>query len=450
MKLRKYQVDAVNEGVLCLKKNYFFLYPSIIVLPHKAGKYIIISEILNKINDRVIILQPSEKSLEQNYAKFISTGDNADILSESTKEGEFGNVIFATYISLVLARDEVRKLGIVKFIIDECDKFSVPETIIGLMQSLHAEHVLGFTATPFRLQTNIGLNGEWYSKFVMLTNKSKHMDFFRRIAHVVQIQELVSLGYWAKIEYDCVKLDTSDLEWDDFKSEYSRDSVETFFTNQHMDDIILSKIKEYSDRRAIMVVVPTTEISEALSKKVPNSASLNNILKNDDRDNIINSFKKGDIKVIFLKNVDFVEFDYPELDCLIYATPTASLPKWYEFLSIGLNTHINKKDFVVVDLVDCLERFGKIEDLTYRDNSGYRWETYGSGDRLLSSTSISNIFQKEILQYTMPFGKYKGCSLDALPEYYITWLLDNVNWNDTNRHLRYELNKLNYERAQRT
>ena len=211
MKLREYQVDAVDKGVICLKKNYFFLYPSIIVLPRKAGKYIIISEILNKINDRVLILQPSEQLLKQNYDKFISIGGSADILSESTKEGEFGNVVFATFLSLIRARDEVKKLGIVKFIIDECDKFLVPEAIIRLMQLLHAEHVLGFTATPFRLQTNIGLNGELYSKYVMLTNKSKHMNFFRSIAHVVQIQELVSLEYWAKIKYDCVKMDSSSI-----------------------------------------------------------------------------------------------------------------------------------------------------------------------------------------------------------------------------------------------
>lgn len=448
MKLREYQIEPVDAGVLFFKQLYQHRNPSIIVAPTGAGKSIIIAEIVDRIKDKVIVLQPSKELLKQNYDKFINLGGKADIFSASMKEKELGSITYATIGSIVKAIDRVKKLGINKVIIDECDRF--PRESSGMLRTfiegIHAKHVLGLTATPLKLQTNTALDGTSYSKLVMLTNRSKKGNFFKSIIHVIQIQELVSLGYWAKIKYDSVKFDTSDLEWNSSKSDYSESSINTSFTNQHIDETILSKVKEYSNRRAILVAVPTVENAEALSKRVPNSAALHSYLKNNERDSIISNFKQGNIKVIFQVNILSIGFDYPQLDCLICARPTASLSWWYQFVGRGTRIHPDKKDVVVVDLVGSLERFGRVEDLVYRKDSNGRWELYGEEDKLLTSVAISNITQRETSQYIMPFGKYKGNTLDTLPEHYRRWLLENITWNDTNRNLKHELNKLSYGR----
>jgi DNA repair protein RadD len=444
MQLRQYQIAPVEKGV-----KYFntpAVKPSIIVAPTAAGKSIIIAEIVDRIKSKVIVLQPSKELLKQNYEKFINLGGKADIFSASMNTKELGSITYATIGSIIKASDRVKRMGINKIIIDECDRF--PRENSGMLrkflESINAKHVLGLTATPLKLQTNLGLDNVSYSKLVMLTNKSKKGNYFKDIIHVIQVQEMLSLGYWSEIKYDSVKFDSSDLVLNSSGADFTDASIEKSFTNQSMDETILAKIKQYSDRKSILVAVPTIENAVNLSKKVPNSAALHSNLKSDERDNIIDGFKTGTIKVIFQVNILTVGFDYPELDCLICARPTASLSWWYQFVGRGTRIHPNKKDVLVVDLVDSLSRFGRVEDLVYKKDDKDRWELFGQDNRLLTSVAISNLLQRESSSFVMPFGKYKGQTLDFLPQHYRSWLLENITWNDQNRQLKEELNRLSY------
>ena len=87
-----------------------------------------------------------------------------------------------------------------------------------------------------------------------------------------------------------------------------------------------------------------------------------------DRDRIIEEFRSQKLRVIVQVNVLTVGFDYPELDCLITARPTASISWWYQFVGRGTRIHDNKNNCLIVDFVGSVERFGKVEDLYYKDS----------------------------------------------------------------------------------
>lgn len=441
MKLRENQVEPVRVGVEYFKSKN--AVPSIIVAPTAFGKSIVIASIVKELKEKIIILQPSKELLEQNYNKYINLGGEAKIFSASLDTKEIGNVTYATVGSIRKAVNKVKELGITRIIIDECDRF--PREPSGMLRSflegIDAKHILGLTATPLKLQTNRDMFGNPFSKLVMLTNRSSKGNFFKDILYVSQIKDILRLGYWTPIVYESIKFDASYLQFNTSKSDYTEDSVRISYRTQNLERTIVDKVSELNDRKAILIAVPNIDDAERLSSIIPDSAVLHSKLKKKDRDFIVSSFKSGAIRVVVQVNILTVGFDYPELDCLICARPTSSLSWWYQFVGRGTRIHPNKKTVLVIDMVDSLGRFGKVEDLVY-EKEGNRWELYGNNKTQLTSVPIHDFDVNDSeSDITMPFGKYKDRPINKIPKSYIGWLLENIYWREDQEDLKNNLIK---------
>ena len=202
MELRPNQIEPVKKGVEFFKTKK--PHPSIIVAPTAFGKSIVIAEIAHQLGEKILVIQPSKELLEQNYNKFINLGGKASIYSASMNEKEIGDVTYATIGSIVNIAWKFYELGIRKVIIDECDRF--PREPDGMLRrfltAAKITHILGLTATPLKLQTNMDEFGKPFSKLVMLTSKSKKGNFFKDIIHVAQIKEMVDLQFWSPLQYE--------------------------------------------------------------------------------------------------------------------------------------------------------------------------------------------------------------------------------------------------------
>lgn len=440
MELRSNQIEPVNKGVEFF--NSKDAKPSIIVAPTAFGKSVVIASIADRIQDKVIVLQPSKELLEQNYNKYINLGGEANIFSASMNTKEIGNVTYATIGSIVKASKKVKELGIKKIIIDECDRF--PREPSGMLRkflnAINASHILGLTATPLKLQTNRDLDGNNFSKLVMLTNRSSKGNFFKDIIYVAQIKEILELKYWTPIVYESVKFDTDFLLFNTSKSDYTEDSINYAYRVSNVEQTIVDKVSSLTDRKSILIAVPSIQEAKSLSKKIPGSAVLHSKLNKVDRDYIVDNFKSGNIKVVVQVNILTVGFDYPELDCLICARPTSSLSWWYQFVGRGTRIHPDKKDVLVIDLVGSLERFGKVEDLVYKQDDKGRWELYGKKGQKLTSVPIHEFSMESTSdEVIMTFGKYKGIPISRMPKRYINWLLENISWSEEQMELRNNL-----------
>ena len=321
---------------------------------------------------------------------------------------------------------------------------------------MKATHVLGLTATPLKLQTNMGDIGP-YSKLVMLTNRSKHGVFFKYILHVSQIQDIVKLGYWTPLEYQSYDFDTGALVYNSSGAEYTSDSIARSYENQNIGNKIVKKIEEVYDRKSILVAVPTIEQATELAKKIPQAAVVHGGTPKAERDRIIEEFRNQQIRVIVQVNVLTVGFDYPELDCLITGRPTASISWWYQFVGRGTRIHENKKDCLVVDFVGSVEKFGKVEELYYKDTGGEEWELFGEGKKQITGIPMHeigihleggiNLAEKtnedgDIEKVYMTFGKYKGKPVASIPPYYRKWMIDNITWGPWNMKVKEEIERL--------
>ena len=456
MKLRENQVEPVAIGVEFFKtKN---MKPSIIVAPTAFGKSIVIAAIAKELGEKLLVLQPSKELLEQNYNKFVTLGGTASIYSASMGSKELGDVTYATIGSIIKIAGKFREMGVTKIIIDECDRYPRDKSgqLRRFVDGMKATHVLGLTATPLKLQTNMGDTGP-YSKLVMLTNKSKHGMFFKFILHVSQIQDIVELGYWTPLEYQSYDFDTGALVYNSSGAEYTNDSIARSYENQNIGNKIVKKIAEVQDRKSILVAVPTIEQATELARKIPSAAVVHGGTPKDERRRIIEEFRNQQIRVIVQVNVLTVGFDYPELDCLITGRPTASISWWYQFVGRGTRIHENKKDCLVVDFVGSVEKFGKVEALYYKQDGEENWELYGENKKQITGIPMHeigihleggiNLSEKvneegEIEKVYMTFGKYSGKPVASVPPYYRKWLLDNITWGPWNIKIKNEIERL--------
>jgi len=456
VKLRENQIEPVAIGVEFFKTPK--MKPSIIVAPTAFGKSIVIAAIAKELGEKILVLQPSKELLEQNYDKFVTLGGTASIYSASMGIKEMGRVTYATIGSIINIAQEFKSMGVTKIIIDECDRYPRDKSgqLRKFVDGMKASHVLGLTATPLKLQTNMGETGP-YSKLVMLTNRSKHGMFFKFILHVSQIQDIVKLNYWSKLEYQSYDFDTGALVYNSSGAEYTNDSIARSYENQNIGDKIVKKIAEVQDRKSILVAVPTIEQATNLAQRIPNAAVVHGGTPKQDRKRIIEEFRNQQIRAIIQVNVLTVGFDYPELDCLITGRPTASISWWYQFIGRGTRIHDNKENCLVVDFVGSTERFGKVEELYYKQDGKENWELYGENKKLLTGIPMHeigihleggiNLSEKknadgDIEKIYMTFGKYKGKPVASIPPYYRKWVIDNITWGPWNIKIKNEIERL--------
>lgn len=452
MKLRPNQLLPVKVGVEFFKSKK--PNPSIIIAPTAFGKSIVIAKIAKELNEKILVIQPSKELLEQNYNKFINLGGNASIYSASFGEKEIGDVTYATIGSIIKVSNEFKKLGIRKVIIDECDRF--PREPGGMLRrflkAAGITHVMGLTATPLKLQTNLDEYAQPFSKLVMLTNASKKGNFFKDILHVAQIKEMTELGFWSPLIYESYDFDTGDLVYNSSKADYTDDSIKRAYKNQNIAEKIIYKVNELKDRKAILVSVPSIDEAVSLSKKIPKSGAIYSGMPAKERTKLIDDFKSGKLRVVVQVSILSVGFDYPELDCIITGRPTQSLSWWYQFVGRVTRIHPDKKNGLVIDFVGSVPKFGRVEDFYFKELGG-RWELLGEGGKILTGIPLHHIghyvdgkdtteFENIGMDIKMPFGKYKGVELRKIPSWYRKWLIENIDWHPMSYNVRDELKRL--------
>lgn len=448
--LRENQAEPINKAIQFFNEKK--PKPSLIVLPTALGKSILTAFVAKNSNDKMIVLQPSKELLEQNYLKYCSLcGDfalNAGIYSASFGRKDIAQITYATIGSIKNLWAKFKELGFTKMLIDEAHLYPrEADSMLGrFLSDSGITHVLGITATPVKLQTNRDKDGQNYSKLVMLTSRSKKGNFFKEIIHVGQVSEMVKLGFWSPLRYEVTGFDSSLLVFNSAKSEYTEDSVQRAYDANGGSEQVLEALDRHSDRRHILVFVPSVDDAISLSQKYPDSAVIYGDMDKSERSRVITRFRAGEIRVIFNVRVLSTGFDYTGIDCIVFGISTASIALYYQIIGRATRIDPDKTDALIVDLGGNVERFGRVEDITFEQ--GKMWRMFGTGGRLLSGIPISEIghYTREDTQQIdarteapiviMPFGKYKGNRISDIPLEYRRWMIRSFEWNQRNQKLR--------------
>lgn len=403
--LRDYQEGGTQACVDILKSTKPTC-KELVISPTAGGKSIYVAETVKRVDEPILVLQPSKELLLQNYEKFVKVGGTASICCASLKvktvkgvdytqmeNGEFiecrkiSRVTYATVGTVKKYADELKRLGVKKALIDEAHLSTKPGSQVReLFKKIGITHVVGLTATGLYLESSMA------GASLKMMNRTK-WKMFSDIKYVTQISHLVENGYWSKLLYQIIDTDESYLKENSNGSDFTVQSQKTYYEANNLKEQIIEEVKNLRSqgRKSILVFVPTIAEAEELYASFPNSATVHSKMDPKTRDYVVRAFKDLTIPVVFNVNVLSVGFDHPELDAIITARSTSSIALFYQQIGRGVRIHPDKEDCKVTDFSGNVKRFGRVEGLHYENVPYYGWGLFNDRNELLTDFPIKGV-----------------------------------------------------------
>lgn len=393
MGLRPYQRRICDEVIDELEH---YTMPFVVNAFQSSGKSWMIAEIAKHVG-KCLVLCMSKELVEQDRDKIKATGADATIYSASCNEKIISDITVATIGSIYKHPEYCKHFELV--IIDECDAVPIDKKDSMYMKFLSKiqSKVIGWTGTPFRTTQKYSrlVNGD-----VIQSTMIRSLDGFKFwgfTIHGVDYQELMEYKSVSPIEYFVDNTDMSMLKINSTGLDYTERSLQEYsdVAQKRVAQVCKGALDNWNCKR-VLVAVPNIESAEWIAEELRGmgvaAASVSSEMKKKDREQTINKFKAGEIKVIVQVLVLNVGFDLPALDCVIFARPSRSLRIWCQFIARGirLDPEEPKKICRAIDMGGMLNLYGRIEDVKVKNG-----EVYGShgciSDKILSRTNISEM-----------------------------------------------------------
>lgn len=401
--LRDYQESGTQACVDILQSKKRTC-KELVISPTAGGKSIYVAETVKRVNQPILILQPSKELLLQNYQKFVKVGGTATICCASLKvktskgvdytqleNGEFikcreiSKVTYATVGTVKKYAQELKKLGVKKALIDEAHlSTKAGSQVRKLFKDIGITHIVGLTATALYLEG--GMNGA----SLKMMNRVR-WKLFSNIRYVTQIPHLVKNKYWSKLIYQVNDTDETYLKENSNGSDFTVQSQKEYYKANNLKEQIIEEVRNLlsQGRKSILVFVPTIDEADELFASFPNSATVHSKMDSKSRDYVVQAFKDLTIPVVFNVNVLSVGFDHPELDAIITSRSTSSIALFYQQIGRGVRIHPDKEDCKVVDFSGNVKRFGRVEGLHYENVPYYGWGLFNEKNQLLTDFPIA-------------------------------------------------------------
>lgn len=448
--LRPYQEKGKNDIINFLNKSDGSK-KGVAIAPCAAGKSLYIASSANELDSPLLIIQPSKELLIQNYNKYISYDNEASIYSASLKSKEMGHVTFATPGSIAGKAEQFKRLGVKHVLIDESHYQCKTESQIdGFIKALGKDsRVVGLTASPVLLR-----NGMYGAELKMLNRTSD--SIFNSIIHCTQIKEVVDGGFWCDIKYEIHRQNNASLRGNSNGSEFTDQSLRDYFYDNDLEGQIISAVERIrKQRQSILIFLPTIAEAEKVASKIKGAACVHSKISPSIRDGIIKGFRNGFIEVVVNVNVLATGFDHPPLSCVINASPTMSIARWYQQAGRGVRIHPGKEDYLLVDFSGNFDRFGRLEGITFEDVPEVGWHMLNNG-KVLTATPIQGIpptreeMIEEAIKKKAPkdasgdiviwFGKFKDRKLSTMKSKdeigWMQWLLFKSNFDFSSQKMK--------------
>lgn len=406
-KLRPYQDEAATQGVYHLQK---YSKPFVIQAATGAGKSLIIAEICHRLNEPVLVLQPSKEILEQNYAKLKSYGiEDVSMYSASVGVKEIAKYTYAT-IGSIRNRPELFK-HFRYAVVDECHQVDPKNLEKGMYGKFFREtgitNICGLTATPYRIVNKFVTDEygqQWYTGTIKMINRI-HPFFFKKIVTKIETAELIEQGYLAPVDYFTAGFDFNELELNKSNTEFTPESVERYWNEsrtkkiaegiQHADGAHKRSLTFCSSIRQAQHVQGLCTAAGIRCSLVTGETT------KKERELMLKGFKSGAVKHMLNVGVYTTGLDVPVLDCIILARPTTSLALYYQMVGRGIRVDPDspEKILTVYDLAGLVQQLGRVETIRIKtEEGGYRDEIWSERGRL-DEKAVFEFFVKKTPDY---------------------------------------------------
>lgn len=361
MSLRDYQIaaiDAINtwdysQGDPC------------VWLPTGAGKTVIFCNYLKQLWERreisnAVVLAHNIELVDQGQRTFSMVAPDipSSRFGGAFKSRRLGAVTFATIQSAARSLHLFERSPLV--IVDEAHRIPSKNEgqyrrLIGhLRQNTPDLKVIGFTATPFRLNGG-PIFGEG--------------GFFGGVCFKKPLMELINEGYLCPA---VTKATTEVIDTSGLRSSSTGDFVVKELDNRarkqgKVKRAVAEGLDRAPDRRSALwfcvSIAHAEDVLAALLERGELAALLVGTDNHRDRAQVLGKFRIGTIRHLVSVNLFTEGFDAPCTDAVMILRPTASASLWVQMVGRGLRNspETGKKDCLILDFGGNAERHGPID-----------------------------------------------------------------------------------------
>lgn len=240
--------------------------------------------------------------------------------------------------------------------------------------------LLGVTATPFRMG-----HGYIYGQKC----RSPESNWFKRRASHIDVETLQSEGFLSPYQYlladGQINEDLAECAVDAFGEYEIGDLEKTVIKHEHLNSAVQTLADHALDRRSIVIfcvsITHADRLKEAFLEEGIVCESIHSELPTKQRDDTLERFNRGEIRILTNVGVLTEGWDAPRTDCVMLCRPTQSAALYVQMVGRGLRTFEGKRDCLVLDMVGCYDKHGSIRSPLVSIDDAPREELMAEGSR---------------------------------------------------------------------
>lgn len=375
--LRPYQqqaVDAVYQHLRSHDDN------PVVVIPTGGGKTPVMATIsrdaVQAWNGRVLILAHVKELLQQSVDKLkqVCSDLPVGVYSAGLKRRDTEHAVIVAGIQSVYKRAcELDAFDLI--LVDECHL--IPSDGEGMYRQFLSEarvlnpqvRVVGFTATPFRLDAG---------------PICREDHFLNTVCYEVGVRQLIADGFLSPLisKAGIAKADTSQLHVR--AGEFVASEVEAAMDDAALVEAACAEVAEITkDRQSVLIFASGVQhgrhvVSVLAEKHGIDCGFVCGETPDGERDELLTRFR-GEQRGLFhhpplkyLCNVNVLTtgFDAPNVDCVVLLRPTLSAGLYYQMVGRGFRLHPGKANCLVLDYGGNVLRHGPVDQLQVIEKRG--------------------------------------------------------------------------------
>jgi DNA repair protein RadD len=369
MKLRPYQQKAVDLLYAYFQHN---TGNPVLEAPTAAGKSVIQADFIRGILEqwplqRILCLCHVKELVSQNCQALRRAYPGGDIGVNAAALGSRDtqqSIIFASIQSVYKRAHELGRFDLI--IVDECHLIPV-RTSDGMYRRFIDDcrkynpkiKVIGFSATPYRLDNGLLIDGQ----------QRLFTDIIPAKAAGMSIDDLLAQGYLSPLTTHPVRthLDTSKvaIRGGEYVLKDLAKAIDVDSTTKSACDEIITLGE---DRDAWLIFASSVEhahhIEEYLRSQFIRARVITGEMDGNARDEAIALYQRREIRALINVNVLTTGFDAPHTDLLAFLRPTMSTSLYVQMAGRGMRIHPGKQDCLVLDFADLIATHGPVNKVT--------------------------------------------------------------------------------------
>lgn len=317
MKLYPYQKKIFDAALSHLKEKNRLM----IVIPTGGGKTVVFAHLIKKLNLKTLVVAHTRELISQCQKTLANCGiTGVDVFT-----------IQKVYMHI----DEMDDYDFL--IVDECHRSCSP-SYLKLIERFNDKKVLGVTATPFRS------DGQWL------------FDIYKEKIAPLDIIDMIEQNFLSDFEGYRVKTTLSlkgiSTKGDDFVSS----KLAAVVNVKNRNELIVREYRQIADGEKTLCFAVNIKHADELAKEFQAngiaSESIHGDIAKHKREQFIQDFKTGKIRVLVSCQILTEGFDEPSITCLLMARPTLSKVLYIQMIGRGSRLYPGKSVCKVIEFTD--------------------------------------------------------------------------------------------------